>query len=292
MKLKKNTVHDQYQRIVVIGQNGFIGSSVISKLKLEGIETIGVGRNHIDFESKAAPKYFHSLLKSYDKVIFAAGDVPVKNTEQFEANLIIIRHFLEGSQGKKLSQLVYVSSDAVYKDSDIPLTENSIRAPETLHGLMHLTREVILQSSEFAEKLSIVRPTLIYGAMDPHNGYGPSSFMKLAQNFKPIVLYGEGEELRDFVHISDVAEIICDIVNNSIYGQVNIATGIAHTFLEVAQATAKILDIGTNILNIPRTFPIPHNGYRPFDISKLRKLFPEHKFRSLEEGLILMNQAL
>ena len=47
--------------------------------------------------------------------------------------------------------------------------------------------------------LAILRPTLIYGAGDPHNGYGPNRFRRLAATGKPIILFGEGEERRDHV---------------------------------------------------------------------------------------------
>ena len=43
---------------------------------------------------------------------------------------------------------------------------------------------------------SFVRPTLVYGENDPHNGYGPNQFIRNAQNSKNIVFYLVGEERR------------------------------------------------------------------------------------------------
>ena len=47
---------------------------------------------------------------------------------------------------------------------------------------MHLMRENMLKLLDV--KLCIVRPTLIYGTNDPHNGYGPNQFIRLAQSKK------------------------------------------------------------------------------------------------------------
>ena len=56
------------------------------------------------------------------------------------------------------------------------------------------------------KNLCIVRPTLVYGEGDPHNGYGPNRFIKLIKK-KPIELFGRGEELRDHVWINDVSRL-------------------------------------------------------------------------------------
>jgi len=55
--------------------------------------------------------------------------------------------------------------------------------------------------------LAILRPTLVYGAGDPHNGYGPNRFRRLASANQPIVLFGEGEERRPAV-LAGVDELL------------------------------------------------------------------------------------
>ena len=71
---------------------------------------------------------------------------------------------------------------------------------------MHLTREVMLRN-EFSGPLTFIRPTLTYGIDDPHNGYGPNRFRRLAADGKDLVLFGEGEEQRDHVAVADIAEL-------------------------------------------------------------------------------------
>ncbi len=74
----------------------------------------------------------------------------------------------------------------------------------------------------------MLRPTLIYGAADPHNGYGPNRFCRLAAAGEEIVLFGEGEERRDHVAVEDVAEIAFRVLMRRSRGVLNLATGDVH----------------------------------------------------------------
>jgi nucleoside-diphosphate-sugar epimerase len=109
-------------------------------------------------------------------------------------------------KARPVAHVVYISSDSVYKDSSQPLTETSCAEPASLHGIMHLAREVALREAH-PGPLALVRPTLVYGLDDPHNGYGPNRFRRLAAAGKDIVLFGEGEERRDHVDVEDIAEL-------------------------------------------------------------------------------------
>lgn len=113
---------------------------------------------------------------------------------------------------KKISHLIYISSDAVYEDSLKKMTENSSIKPNSLHGIMHCVREDLLKLY-FKNNLSIVRPTLVYGPQDTHNGYGPNYFARNALQNRNIHVFGNGEELRDHVYIDDVSQLIFEILN-------------------------------------------------------------------------------
>jgi len=273
------------KRVIVIGKSGFLGSELLLSLAAIDIEAVGIGRDDVDLTSPLAITYLANFVRDNDIVVFASADVPVKSLEQFERNLSMLRNFLDGIKGKKLNQLVYISSDAIFADSGQPLTEKSPRGPENLHGLMHMVREVALQSSEFKEILCIARPTIIYGAKDPHNSYGPCSFMRLVNRAEEIVLFGNGEEERDFIHISDVAAIVTNIIQSRSTGALNLATGEVHSFFEIAELTQEIARSKSLVLSKPRVGAMPHNGYRPFDITNLKLAFPEFSPITLNEGL-------
>jgi nucleoside-diphosphate-sugar epimerase len=195
----------EIKRVIVIGKSGFVGSELLLSLAALDIEVIGIGRDDVDLTSPLAITYIADLVCDNDIIIFASAEVPVKSRGQFERNLAMLKNFLEGIKGKKLNQLVYISSDAVFADSGQPLTEKSPRGPENLHGLMHMVREVVLEGSEFKELLCIARPTIIYGAKDPHNSYGPCSFMRLAKRTEDIVLFGNRKKRVFFAQVLDQA---------------------------------------------------------------------------------------
>ena len=186
-----------------------------------------------------------------------------------------------------MNHVVYFSSDAVYSDAPVPLTEESRTEPGSMHGTMHLARELMLKATVKAP-FAVVRSTLIYGEGDPHNGYGPNRFRRLAAAGQEIVLFGEGEERRDHVLVDDVAEIVCRVIEHRSRGTLNIATGEVHSFRDIAERIAAMAKPVVAVRGTPRQGEMPHGGYRPFDIAACRRAFPDFRYTSLADGL---NQA-
>jgi hypothetical protein len=59
-----------------------------------------------------------------------------------------------------------------------------------MHSMMHAARELILRS-EYRGPLALQRPTVIYGALDPHADYGPNCFRRQPERGEPITVFGE-----------------------------------------------------------------------------------------------------
>ena len=209
---------------------------------------------------------------------------PVKNTRMLSDNLRMVLAMVEALAKVPVAHVVNIGSDAIYADGPLPLTEGSPAAPTSLHGAMHLARELAF-GAEVKAPQAHLRPTLIYGASDPHNGYGPNRFRRLAAEGKDIVLFGEGEERRDHVYIEDVAEIIVRVLKHRSVGALNIATGEVHSFRDIAEQAAAISGKRSAIKGSPRSGPMPHGGYRPFDIAACRKAFPDLEYTALREGM-------
>jgi len=199
-------------------------------------------------------------------------------------NMRIVTTITEALGKVKTAHLVNISSDAVYADGPLPLTERSPMAPTSLHGVMHLARELAF-GAEAGAPVANLRPTLIYGASDPHNGYGPNRFRRLAKQGGNIVLFGEGEERRDHVYIDDVAELISLVLQHKSVGALNVATGHVHSFMEIAKAIVALSGNATAVSCSPRVGPMPHNGYRPFDNTICQQAFPKFRYTLVREGL-------
>jgi nucleoside-diphosphate-sugar epimerase len=283
-----NPVPQRPARVVVAGAAGFVGGAVAARLERDGIAVLRVSRKDVDLSAPDAAARLAALLRPGDAFVAVAARAPCKDADMLLENVAIARAMVRALAHSDPAHVVNVSSDAVYADSPGPLTEASCASPGTLHGAMHLAREVMFGSGLKAP-LAILRPSLLYGASDPHNGYGPNRFRRLAAKGEDIVLFGEGEERRDHVYIDDLAEIVARVLCHRSRGVLNIATGEVHSFRELAEKMTAMEGGKSRIRTTPRSGPMPHNGYRPFDIAACRKAFPDFRYTPLDEGLRLAN---
>jgi len=274
-------------RAVVLGAGGFIGGAVARRLRSDGIEVAALGRSSCDLLAPDAATRLAAELRPNDTLIFVSARAPVKNVAMLMENICMGEAVCAALKERPVAHVVYVSSDAVYKDSAEPLSESSCAEPGSLHGVMHLTREVMLRS-EFSGPLVFVRPTLTYGIDDPHNGYGPNRFRRLAAEREDIVLFGEGEEQRDHVAVGDIAELILRLVLHRSTGTVNAVTGDVVSFKTLAEFIAAQFDPRVTIKDSPRVGPMPHNGLRPFAPSAALAAFPGLEFTPWRKGVARM----
>jgi nucleoside-diphosphate-sugar epimerase len=270
-------------RVVVIGAAGFVGGAIATRMERDGVPVLRLARKEIDLLAPDAAAKLKALLQPADAVVAASAKAPVKDSGMLVDNMVMARAMVQALAQANPAHVVNISSDAVYADSDRPLTESSSAEPGSLHGAMHLAREVMFRS-EVKSPLAILRPSLLYGAADPHNGYGPNRFRRLAAKGEDIVLFGNGEERRDHVFIDDVAELAARVLYRRSTGVLNIATGEVHSFMDIAKA-CQATNPKIAIKPTPRSGPMPHNGYRPFDPAACRQAFPDFRYTPLERGL-------
>ena len=180
----------QPNRVVILGSAGFVGSACCKRLQSQGITVLSVPRTELDLTQPHASETLAGLLNPEDTLLFVSAKAPVKNEAMLIENLQMGKAVCEALQKSSVKHVIYISSDAVYADSDSPLSEHSCAQPGSLHGVMHLTREVMLVNA-WQGPLCFLRPTLIYGSGDPHNGYGPNRFMRQAKKGEDIFIFGE-----------------------------------------------------------------------------------------------------
>ncbi len=279
------------ERTVILGAAGFVGAATAAAVRASGGEVLSLGRGELDLLASDAADRLAGMLKPADALVFISAKAPVKNNEMLLDNIRMGDTVCRAVAASPVAHLLYVSSDAVYGDTPVPLNEASAPAPGSLHGAMHLTREVMLQQNLPQIPLCILRPTLIYGASDPHNGYGPNRFRRLAGEGSPIRLFGEGEELRDHVLVDDVARLLQLILAHRSTGILNAASGIVTSFRRLAEMAVAAAGREVKIEGSPRNGPMPHNGYRPFDIAAIQKAFPSFRPTPIEDGIALVQKA-
>jgi nucleoside-diphosphate-sugar epimerase len=273
-------------RVAIIGAGGFVGGAVARRLQRDGITVAAIGRAEVDLLAPGAERKLAALLAAGDVVVAASAIAPCKNADMLVDNVVLARAITRAVATVEVAHVVNIGSDAIYADSAEPLTESSVAAPESLHGVMHLARELMLRS-EVKAPLATIRPTLIFGPGDPHDGYGPNKFRRQAARGEGIVLFGEGEERRDHIFIDDVAELVVQAIYHRSSGALNAATGEVRSFRQVAEAVVALAPKPVGIAGSPRRGPMPHNGLRPFDVAAVRQAFPAFNFTPFETALRL-----
>lgn len=274
----------QPERVVVVGARGFVGNAIAARLERDRVPVLRIGRGELDLMAPDAAERLGAMLRPGDVLVAAAAMAPCRNVAMLRDNMILAAAIVMAAAAAPLAQVINISSDAVYADSDEPLTEASPKAPDSLHGIMHVAREAMF-AAEVKAPVATLRPSLVYGAADPHNGYGPNRFRRQAASGEPILLFGKGEERRDHVLIGDVAELAVQVIYRRSQGALNIATGTVISFHDIANAVVRLSGRPVPIRETPRSGPMPHNGYRPFDPAATHAAFPDFRYTPPEEGL-------
>lgn len=235
-------------RVCVTGGAGFIGSHLVDRLITLGhtvlvIDNLSTGvREFVNPEARfvemdVRDSNIDSIFADFKpQVVFheaAQTMVPasMENPKMdCDVNLIGLINMLEAARKHEVEHFLMPSSAAVYGDLDtLPLTEDMSGKPTSFYGLTKLTAEGYLRIYEQAFGLKTVcfRYANVYGPRQGDGGEGGviSIFNRLIVEGKPLTVYGDGEQTRDFIYVEDVVEAnIKAMGNTSCTGIYNVST--------------------------------------------------------------------
>jgi len=129
-------------RVVVMGATGFVGNAIAARLEQDRVPVLRLTRREVDLLVADGAERLAAQLRPADILVAAAALAPCRSAAMLRDNTIIAAAMLKAATAVPLAQVVNISSDAIYADSASPLTEASPKAPESLHGTMHLAREM------------------------------------------------------------------------------------------------------------------------------------------------------
>jgi UDP-glucose 4-epimerase len=273
-------------RVTVLGARGFVAARLIRMLAGEGIACRAVGSAEVDLTAPSAAAGLAEILRPGDCIVVTSALTPEKGRDRatFLKNVAMIDNLSTGFARASCAHVVYVSSDSVYDSRFTQINEETPCESSDLYALAHIVREKLL--AEACQRanlpLAIVRPCAIYGAGDTHNSYGPNRFLRTALSEGRIVLFGEGEEVRDHVYIDDVGRIVLDCLLHKSAGVINAVSGTALPFREVARKIVEAIARPVAIETTPRRIPIVH---KRFDPAALFQAFPGLATTSLDTGI-------
>ncbi len=278
------------ERVVLLGARGFIGAAIRRQLEAQRIPSLAPASAEMSLAEADAAGKLAATLKATDAVVMLAAITPDKGrgTATLMKNLAMMQSACTAIEKAGCAHLVYFSSDAVYNLAVSRVTEDTPASPQDLYGAMHYTRELMARGLAKVPVL-VLRPTLIYGLDDTHNSYGPNRFRRAAQKDGKITLFGGGEETRDHIHVDDVSALTVRCLLHCSTGTLNVATGISHSFFEVAEMVAKQFSKPVEIVETSRANPIT---YRRYDVTNTIKAFLDIRFIPLDAGVARVHREM
>jgi UDP-glucose 4-epimerase len=254
---------------LVTGGAGFIGSHITDRLLADGyrvrvLDNFSTGKrenlpesNDLEIITGDVGSFddVHKAMKDVELVFHEAAIASVPKTIQDpigsqRTNYQGTLNVLEAARQQGTRRMVFASSAAVYGDlPELPKREDMPLKPQSPYAVDKLASEYACQMYTHLHGLETVclRYFNVYGPrQDPGSPYSGviSIFADRLKNGERPVIYGDGEQTRDFVFVSDVVEANIKAANvNKAAGKViNIATGRVVTLNELLKSMCRILN--------------------------------------------------
>tara|TARA_R110002110_G_scaffold376568_2_gene586597 strand:- start:102852 stop:103733 length:882 start_codon:yes stop_codon:yes gene_type:complete len=278
-------------RVVVFGAPGLIGHALVDLLEAAKIPVVPLGSSDIDLCSERAADQAAEAMLPGDTLVMLSALTPDKgrDTATFVRNVKMADAVCRAMAVKPPAHVVYMSSDAVYPMTPGLIHEATPTGATDLYGAMHMARERMFESVCGDTPLAITRCSQVAATHDTHNSYGPNRFRRQALAEGKIILGGNGEETRDHVWVDDVARLLSTIIARRGDGVINLASGVSHSFRDVAEMVADNLADRPEIVTTERNNPITH---RHFDVTVLNEVLPDFRFTPLPEIVASIHAAL
>jgi UDP-glucose 4-epimerase len=234
-------------KILITGGAGFIGSHITKALcdKKHNVKVIdNLSTGYEDFVDKRAQfikadignfNIISSELKGIDTVIHLAASSTIdksltKPRSVFTNNISNGIVLLEAMRKNKVNKIIFSSSAAIYgNQSKFPIKESAIKAPLNPYGASKLAFEEILSSyfHSFGIHSTSLRYFNVYGPNDlqlPMTRAIPMWMKAIIKNQKVNIYWG-GNQVRDYVYVTDVAKAHIDVLPLNGLNQFNIGSG-------------------------------------------------------------------
>ena len=252
-------------KFAVTGGAGFVGNNIVRLLVSKGYEVTVIDNLHtgkmknlegilekITFEKIDIRNFkeLESILKNVDGIFHEAALTIVqesfkKEKEYSEVNVTGTENIFKIAKKFKI-KVVYASSSSIYGNSkQIPIKENSERKPINPYGQTKLECEFLAERYT-KEGLNVIglRYFNIFGKGQTGSYAGViTQFMRKLNEQKYPRIFGDGLQIRDFIHVTDIAEAnLSAMLSNTNSGFFNIGTGLGTKILDLAKIMIKIFD--------------------------------------------------
>lgn len=297
-------------KILVTGGAGFIGSNIVAELVKLDHEVVVIDNLLSGYEKNLKPvmdkidfvlgdvrdeKMVNEKMKGVAIVFHLAASVGNKRSidhplRDSSINILGTLTILEAMRKNKVKKIVTSSSAAIYGELKyLPIKESHPIDPLTPYANSKLGEEnhCLIYASLYDMDAVCLRYFNVYGINQQYDAYGNviPIFAQLILNDKPITIFGDGKQTRDFVNVRDVVQAnLKAAFKVGLSGSFNVASGshmvindLAHYMMKTANKKVEI------VYRAVRPGDVLHSDA---DISAANKVFGYKPTVSMEEGLV------
>ncbi len=262
-------------RFLVTGGAGFIGSHIVEGLVADGhsvavLDNLSSGRKDnlpqgaelqiLDIRSREARAFVESIKP--DVLIHTAAQISVRESMRdpladVEINVAGLVNLLQACQSHLKPYVVFLSTGgAMYGEQDVfPAPEGHPIRPTSIYGQSKRVGELYLEfwQREFGLGYAALRLSNVYGPrQNPHGEAGVVAiFCERMLAGKSPVIYGSGEQTRDFVYVGDVVQAVRVAVKERVQGVYNIGTARETSVAALCEMTKFALGVDFKIEQAP-----------------------------------------
>ncbi|MCA0987846.1 NAD-dependent epimerase/dehydratase family protein [Guptibacillus algicola] len=299
--------------ILVTGAAGFVGSHLCEQLlKTSETNVIGIDLNiegnqlkmrnvksllkHPNFklyDIDLLTEDLSTFMKNVDVIYHLAGIPGVRSSfgNDFESyilnNGLVTQRLLETCRHHTIAKFIYISTSSVYGEKDGKVTEDLPTVPLSPYGVTKLTSEQLCHIYHLYFKVPtvVLRYFTVYGPRQrPDMAF--HRFIKQMLENKPITVYGDGLQSRDFTYVADCVQATAAVKDaDYVIGEtINIGGKERATVLEVISTLEELLGQKAKIDFVTKATGEPMHTWA--DISKAQKLLNYRPSVRLREGLM------
>ena len=229
-------------KILITGGSGFIGKHLINKLLSHNHDIYNIDKTinpSLDINKQKIIDLYDinvndNFFDNIDCIIHLAAMVSVPKSfddpiNSFGNNVFLTMKLLSAAHLHGIKKFMFASSAAVYGNKEGVVSENDITEPNSPYGLDKYTCEKYIQMlcGIYNIDYNIFRFFNVYGeGQNPEYAGVITAFNNAAKNNQPLIVYGDGEQTRDFIHVNVLCDILSYIIDKNVINEVlNIGTG-------------------------------------------------------------------
>lgn len=281
-------------KVLITGDMGFIGTHIKRRHENDDVTCVDIVNGH------DARDFFRTDTTRYDLVWHLAGVIGGRRGIEGQplsvaVDLSLDAEYFNWIMRTKPRRSVYMSSSAAYptamqvSGSKLKLQEGFINLqevdnPDYTYGWSKLTGEYLAQFAQAeGHRVHVFRPFSGYGGDQALDYPFPSFIKRGLERANPFHIWGDGKQVRDFIHISDLIGGMYAAIEQDVPGPVNLGWGRATDFNELAEIVCQQVGYRPEIEHLTAE-PVGVQ-YRVCDNTKMLSFYTPKI--SLEEGVAL-----